>query len=192
MIILIKHLSKTYDIIVSSLSDLYLNELYQIQITDQGQQYTLSGKLFANVIYMPSGPTEGIWKPTEQNKILIANDLYEQNRSEILDENKNKFIIAVVKLLPDNTKEILYINSYLSLLNNTDEYNKLLSDSPYHHYEIYNYKTNEFDVFIKRDDAIQQLNDFTNQFVFEYKTNIVLEFSSSQDFLSYINTLESL
>jgi hypothetical protein len=145
--------------------------------------FDIKDKVFANIMYMPTSAIAGI--TIEQNLLSTVDMLYESNREQILSQNKNKCIIAMIQFNPDNTKDVLYANSYLNLLKDSTEYNKL-QDSPWHHYEILNYHTGKFEVHIKRDDAIQKLNQYINEFVVEYRPNIVKEFSTKEQFLEYI------
>jgi len=159
MIYLIKNLSTTYTIVTTTLDEVPQDTTYQI-------------------IHMPIG-----YKSDELKKIIDR--LYHTNYEEILLENKNKFVIAMIQFKSDNTKDVLYANSYLNLLKDSVEYNKL-QDSPWHHYEILNYHTGKFEVHIKRDSAIEKLNQYMNEFVTEYRPNIVKEFSTKEEFLEYI------
>ena len=159
MIYLIKNLSTTYNVIATTLDEVPQDTTYQI-------------------IHMPIG-----YKSEELKKIIDR--LYYNNYEEILLQNKNKFVIAMIQFKSDNTKDVLYANSYLNLLKNSTEYNKL-QDSPWHHYEILNYHTGKFEVHIKRDDAIEKLNQYMDEFVVEYRPNIVKEFITKEQFLEYI------
>jgi hypothetical protein len=123
------------------------------------------------------------YKPDELTKLVEI--LYHNSHEEILSQNKNKFIITMIQFKPDNTKDVLYANSYLNLLKDSTEYNKL-QDSPWHHYEILNYHTGKFEVHIKCDSAIEKLNQYMNEFITEYRPNIVKEFSTKEQFLEYI------
>lgn len=160
MIYLIKHLSNTYTVVAETLAEIPYDTKYQIT-------------------HMPIGSTH-------DELMKNVDMLYLHNREEILNNHKNKFTIAMVQLKPDNTKDVLYANSYLNLLNETVEYQKLKDDSPMHHYEILNFHTNKFEVHIKREDAIAKLNQYMNEFVNEYKPNIVKEFITKEKFLEYI------
>jgi hypothetical protein len=159
MIYLIKNLLTTYSVIATTLDEVPQDTTYQ-------------------VIHMPIG-----YKSDELKKIIDR--LYYNNYEEILLENKNKFVIAMIQFKSDNTKDVLYANSYLNLLKDSVEYNKL-QDSPWHHYEILNYHTGKFEVYINRDGAIEKLNQYMNEFVTEYRPNIVKEFVTSEQFLEYI------
>ena len=159
MIYLIKNLSTTYNVIATTLDEVPQDTTYQI-------------------IHMPIG-----YKYEELKKIIDR--LYYNNYEEILLKNKNKFVIAMIQFSYDNIKDVLYANSYLNLLKDSNEYNKL-QDSPWHHYEILNYHTGKFEVHIKRDDAMQKLNQYMNEFVVEYRLNIVKEFVTKEQFLEYI------
>lgn len=179
MIYLIKNLSTTYTIVSSSLSDLPLDDTYNMN----NGTFDIKDKVFANIMYMPTSAIAGI--TIEQNLLSTVDMLYESNREQILLQNKNKFIIAIIQFKPDNTKDVLYANSYLNLLKDSVEYNKL-QDSPWLHYEILNYHTGKFEVHIKRDDAIEKLNQYMNEFAVEYRPNIVKEFITKEQFLEYI------
>lgn len=177
MIYLIKNLSTVYTIVVSSLSELPSDGIYSIYL----DKFYVNDILFANIIHMPTELS------TQENMISVVDTLYQYNREEILVRNKSKFIIAVIQFKSDRSKDVLYTNSYLNLLSNATDYNKLLSNSPMHHYEILNYKTEKFEVYIKKEDAINKLNQYMNEFIVDYKSNIVKEFSTKEEFLTYIN-----
>jgi hypothetical protein len=160
MIYLIKNISSPYDVITDVISELPQDSRY-------------------NVIHMPVN-----FEISELAKLMDM--LYNKNYNDILLQHKNKFIIVIVCLKRDNTKEVIYANSYLNLLENNIDYNKL-QDDPSHHYEILNYHNGKFEVHVNRDSAIAQLINYMNQFVLEYRTNIVKEFNTKEQFLEYIN-----
>jgi len=204
MIYLIENLSTTYTLVVpstnylvspptnylgtnsahASVTDAFsINYLYtnSTHIYDAATgAYFINGIIFANVVYPPTGPD------SSANIQSIIDYMYHSNRQQILLNNKNKFIITIVQFKSDNTKDLLYANSYLNLIEDEVEYTKLLQDSPWHHYEILNYKTEKFEVHIKCDDAIQKLNQYIDEFVIEYRPNIVKEFLYKKEFLEYI------
>ena len=176
MIYLIKNLSTAYTIVVSSLSELPSDGIYSIYL----DKFYVNDILFANIIHMPTELN------TQDNMLSVVELLYQSNREEILLRNKSKFIIAVIQFKPDNSKDVLYATPYINILNSATEYNKLLSDRPWHHYEILNYHTGKFEVYIKKEDAIQKLNQYMNEFITEYRPNIVKEFATKEQFLEYI------
>ena len=185
MIYLIKNLSKTYDIVVNDINQLPTDSTYNVL----DSTYYIDEEIFANIIYMPSGLVQGSqdsFKPTKENMAIVIDNLYHENRDEILQQNKDKFIIAVVRHNTDNSKEILYTNSYLNLLESADEYNKLPNNNPIHHYEIFNYKTDKFEIFITKDNAIAKLLEYIDNFIIEHKPNIVKRFLTKQEFLEFI------
>ena len=176
MIYLIKNLSTAYTIVVSSLSELPSDGIYSIYL----DKFYVNDILFANIIHMPTELN------TQDNMLSVVETLYQSNRKEILLQNKNKFIIAVIQFKPNSNKDVLYANSYLNLLNDASDYNKLLTDNPMHHYEILNYKSGKFEVFVRKKDAVAKLNQYIDEFVVDYKLNIVKEFENKDEFLQYL------
>ena len=177
-----KHLSKTYDIVVNDINQLPTDSTYNVL----DSTYYIDDDIFANIIYMPTEPTQGSSKPADKNMSIIIDHLYYENREEILQQNKHKFIIAVIRFNTDNNKEILYTNSYFNLLESADEYNKLPMNNPMHHYEIFNYKTEKFEVFITKDSAIEKLLEYIDKFIIECKSHIVKKFLTKEEFIEYI------
>jgi len=178
MIYLIKNLSTTYNIVTTNLGDLPQDNTYNIV----DNKFTINGIVFANIFSMPTNISGEV---LQQNLLSVIDSIYDTNREEILQQNKNKFIITVIQFKPDNSKDVLYANSYINLLNNITEYDKLLTDSPWHHYEILNYHTDKFEVHIKYDDAIQKVNQYINEFLTEYRSTIVKEFFTKEEFIEY-------
>jgi hypothetical protein len=174
MIYVVEHLSKTRDIVVSDINIIPTTLNYELL---DFSRYFVNKILFANVTHFPINDATAL--------PMTLDMLYLENREQIMSQNKNKFIIAMIQFKPDNTKDVLYANSYINLLKDSTEYNKL-QDSPWHHYEILNYHTSKFEVHIKRDSAIQKLNQYMNEFVTEYRPNIVKEFVNKEEFLEYI------
>lgn len=175
MIYLVEHLSKTRDIVVSDINVIPTSIKHELL---DSSRYFINKILYANITHMPA-------TLSQQDLLSIIDILYQSNSDEILLQNKNKFVIAMIQFKSDNTKDVLYANSYLNLLKDSVEYNKL-QDSPWHHYEILNYHTGKFEVHIKRDDAIEKLNQYMNEFGVEYRPNIVKEFITKEQFLEYI------
>jgi hypothetical protein len=175
MIYVVEHLSKIRDILVSDINLLPTTVNYKLIDTSK---YFVNNILFANVIHFPLDSTSDLPR--------LLDILYLENREEILLQNKNKFIITMIQFKPDNSKDVLYANSYLNLLQGSIEYNKL-QDSPWHHFEILNYHTGKFEVHIKHDSAVEKLNQYMNEFVIEYKPNIVKEFPTKEHFMDYID-----
>lgn len=182
MICLVKHLSKTYDIVVSAAEDLPINDTYSIARHDDHVDYLRGDKLFANILTVPS-----VVSSLEDNAIRqIATQLYSINQDLILTDNKYKFIIAAVSLKNDGSKDVVHISSYINLIKDSTEYNKLPENSPMHHYEVYNYHSSLFEMYIKKEDAIKKLISYMDAFVVEYKSNIIKEFLTKEEFLEYI------
>lgn len=182
MIYLVKHLEKPYDIVVSSVSDLPENDNYSIERHSEYNRYLSDDYLFANIL------TAAITTDSNTSEIYqLVSDLYFTNRDSILNKFKTKFIIAAVELKDDNSKEVVHASSYINLMYDLTEYNKLPENGPMHHYEIYNYNSESFEIFIRKEDAIKKLNQYMNDLLVEYKPNIVKEFWSSEQFLEFIN-----
>jgi hypothetical protein len=187
MIYLIKNLSGSNTIVVASVSELPHDNIYN---TDNGE-FRINNVVFADCIITYAYPDS---LDVNQQLLKIVDNLYKLHRDTVLLQNRHKFIIATIKYLPNNTKDVIYINFYRNLLKNpnvyNDEYNEnyhnLLENSPWHHYEILNYHTGKFEVHIKCDDAMQKLNQYMNEFAVEYRPNIVKEFSTKEQFLEYI------
>lgn len=182
MIYLVKNLSKTYDIVISNINKLPIGLTHQLV----DSTYCVNGTLFANILIMPIGLAQGSSNQIDQNMSTIVDDLYSSNHEEILLQNKNKFIIAVIQFKLDGTKEVLYANSYVNLLNDEIEYQKLLANNPMHHYEIFNYETDKFEIFITKESAIAKLLEYIDNFIIEHKPNIVKRFLTKEEFLEFI------
>jgi hypothetical protein len=182
MIYLVKNLSKTYDIVISNINKLPMDLTHHLV----NSTYFVNGTLFANIFIMPFELAQGSSNQIDQHMSNTVDNLYNNNHEKILLQNKNKFIIAVIQFKPDGSKEVLYANSYVNLLNDETEYQKLLATSPMHHYEIFNYKTGTFDIFITKDLAIEKLVEYIDEFIIEYKPNIVKKFLVKEEFLEYI------
>jgi hypothetical protein len=179
MIYLIKNLSTTYSIVTNKLFDLPQDETYAIV----DNKFIINGIIFANIF---STPRDINSETLQHNLSSTIDSIYDTNYKEILQQNKNKFIITAIQYKPDKSKDVLYGTSYLNILNNTIEYSRLLSDSPWHHYEILNYHTGKFEEYIKKEDAIDKLKEYVNEFLIEYKPTIVKEFSTKKEFIEYI------
>jgi hypothetical protein len=190
MIYLIKNLSTTYNLIVTSLADIPVTGTYNIN----NGTYNINDTVFANIMYVPN--TFGLNSiEARQNLLAIVDDRYNSNQYELLVQNRNKFIIALVKYLPNRFKDTEYVNFYTNLLDSSmqlnEEYKKLLKNNSHHHYAILNYHTNKIEEYITKEDAIEKLNRYVNEFIIEYKPNIVKEFFSKEELLEYI-TLEKV
>jgi len=183
MIYLIKNLSTTYTIVSSSLNNLPIDDTYSININNG--TFNIKGKVFADVIHMPNDMPNSL--TMEQNLSSTVDMVYESNREQILLQNKNKFVIALIRYIPDYTKDVLYANFYINIIKDSKQRN-LLESSLGYYYDIYNYKTNKFERFIDLDEAIQTLDVYTNQFVIDYKSNLVKQFSNGSDLRIYIES----
>lgn len=141
-----------------------------------------------NIISLPTNSTK--------NDLQRSADYsYYKNQYEILVQNKDKFVIALTKYFPNRFKDAVYVNFYTNLLDSSMQlntnYKNLLENSPHHHYAILNYHNGKIEEYIKKEDAIEKLNQYINEFIIEYKPNIVKEFSSKEELLEYI-TLEKV
>lgn len=179
MIYLIKNISSTYTIIVNSISDLPVNSVYTYAGT-----YNKNDKVFAEVLHMPVVPDSA---NTAQNILNTVDYVYNTNHEEILIQHKEKFLIVVLRYLPDHTKEVLYSNFYINVHNNPEQY-KLLEESPGYYYDISNYKTTKFDRFIEIPDAIRKLEQYMADFLVDYKPNLVKTFLSEDEFTNYLES----
>jgi len=181
----IENLDGAKDIIVNSLSDLFYENNQYAYTIENNRELKINQKTYGNIIYVPK--LNGISLTTIPE--IVNNIYYQKNTDMILQQNKDKFVIVAVKYLPDNTKDVLYATSYVSILNDDEEYHKLLPSTSYNHYEILNYKTGKFEEVIEKNIAIEKLNEYANNFLAEYKSNIVKEFHSIEKFLEYIKVI---
>ena len=131
----IENLDGTKDIIVNSLADLFYENNEYEYIIENDKELKINQKTYGNIIYVPK--LNGLSLTTIPE--IVNSIYYQKNTDMILQQNKDKFIIVTVKYLPDNTKDVLYATSYISILNDAQEYHKLLPSTPYNHYEILNY-----------------------------------------------------
>ena len=173
-------MSTTYNIVLTERSALPQDNNYTIT----NDKFNINGIVFAEIIDMPNSISGNL--TMEQNLLATVETIYNNNHEQILSENKNKFIIVAVELKNDSSKEVIHASSYMNLMHDSIEYNKLPENGPMHHYEILNYHTDKFEVYIKREDAINKLNQYMNEFIVDYKSNIVKEFATKEQFLEYI------
>ena len=189
MLYLIKNLPGTYTIAVSELIYLYQDSTHVYSVSDN--TYSVNDKIYANVICVPrlDNESDGI---LHQQLIKMVDTIYKESRDTILSENKDKFVITAIQFKPDNSKDVLYSNFYKNLMTDSIEYNNLVESSSMHHYEIYNYGTGKFEVFIKKEDALRRLEYYMDEFILEYKSTVVKEFYDPQEFLLYIDSINSV
>jgi hypothetical protein len=181
--------------------------------------YNKNNKVFAEVLHLPNNiipdPITIDWKilntdyreqfierntlkPAAPEKITIdrnilnaVNHVYKNNHDQILTQYKEKFLIVSLRYLPDHTKEVVYSNCYLNVRDDPVQY-RLLKDNLGYYYDIFNYKTNEFDRFIEIPEAIKKIEQYMVDFLLDYKPNIVKVFSSSAEFVKYIDSKDIL
>jgi len=85
----------------------------------------------------------------------------------LLQQNKLKFLLAIVKYNDKNVKEFIGITNYIDLTNNIPTSLSIVTDSPDHHYEAYNYKTQTFISYINKLAATNLLEQLKNEFLSE-------------------------
>jgi hypothetical protein len=181
MIYLIKNNVGLHTIITTSSSELPVDDTCSIE---NGVFY-FNNTEYANIITMPSGVTQGLMTQNE-NMLATVNMLYESNYQNIITENKKKFIIVKLAYNDNHEKQVTYSNFYNNIVNDYPERQSLTSYSGYY-YDVYNYKTSKYERFIDDESALARLESLKNDFLVEYRSLIIKEFTDKNLFIEYLN-----
>lgn len=184
MVYLIKNIVSTYTIIVDSLANLPVNSVYTYNILNG--TYNKNGKMFAEVLHMPTSTIPELIT-MDKNISNTIDRIYRTNHEQILTQHKDKFLIVALLYLPDYTKEVVYSNFYINVRTDPEQY-RLLKENRGFYYDISNYKTKKFDRFIEIPEAIKKIEQYMVDFLVDYKPNIVKTFSTSNEFMKYIES----
>jgi hypothetical protein len=91
---------------------------------------------------------------------------------DILQSNKLKFIIAIVKY-SNNIKELIYATNYIDIQNGAKNIFSLIHDHPTHNYEVYNYKIDTFLPYKTKQAALNLLEQLKNEFIEENTHGVI-------------------